>query len=102
MIRESLEDDAQYEVILSDTLDNCMSFGALQKVIIPRSGPGTAKIFLEYSTVEEAGRVIAALGSIGHIEAVYCDPECLSMHNWFMSIQSFATQQLICEKWEGM
>ena len=110
MIRDDIKDDAQYAVLFEATQKNCAQFGSLLKVIIPRSGPGASKIFLEYETAEEAGRVIAALGGMGDrqhgkVEAVYCDPVCLDMHNWFLSIQPFATQDAISHNeglWKGM
>jgi len=108
--RDELEDDAQYTALFEEMQIMCSKFGMLLKVIIPRSGPGASKIFLEYETAEEAGKVIAAFGGLGDcqhgkIEVVYCDPECLCMNNWCLSIQSFATQDAISHReglWRGM
>ena len=71
-------DDAEYEDILEDTREECASFGTLKNIIIPRSGPGATKIFLEYLTVEDAGHAIDGLAgrTFGgrKVEAVYFDP----------------------------
>lgn len=75
---EDLTDDAEYEDILEDTREECASFGTLKNIIIPRSGPGATKIFLEYLTVEDSGRAIEGLAgrTFGgrKVEAVYYDP----------------------------
>ena len=75
---EDLTDDAEYEDILEDTREECASFGTLKNIIIPRSGPGATKIFLEYLTVEDAGSAINGLAgrTFGgrKVEAVYFDP----------------------------
>jgi hypothetical protein len=75
---EDLTDDAEYEDILEDTREECASFGTLKNIIIPRSGPGATKIFLEYVTVEDAGHAINGLAgrTFGgrKVEAVYFDP----------------------------
>lgn len=75
---KELIDDTEYEEILEDTRDECTPFGTLKNVIIPRTGPGATKIFLEYLTVEDAGRAIAGLAGRTFdgrkVEAVYFDP----------------------------
>lgn len=75
---DDLTDDAEYEDILEDTREECASFGILKNIIIPRSGPGATKIFLEYLTVEDAGSAINGLAgrTFGgrKVEAVYFDP----------------------------
>ncbi len=75
---DDLTDDAEYEDILEDTREECASFGTLKNIIIPRSGPGATKIFLEYLTVEDAGHAIDGLAgrTFGgrKVEAVYFDP----------------------------
>ncbi len=75
---EDLTDDAEYEDILEDTREECATFGTLKNIIIPRSGPGATKIFLEYVTVEDAGHAIHGLAgrTFGgrKVEAVYFDP----------------------------
>lgn len=60
--QEDLEDDAEYNDILEDTRDECSSFGTLKNIIIPRTGPGATKIFLEYLTAEDAKKAIVGLG----------------------------------------
>lgn len=75
---KDLVDDAEYEDILEDTRDECSPFGTLKNIVIPRDGPGATKIFLEYVTVEDAGRAIAGLAGRTFdgrkVEAVYFDP----------------------------
>jgi splicing factor U2AF subunit len=56
-----LESDEEYQDIMEDTKDECSQFGSLKSVIIPRSGPGATKIFLEYLTKEDAAKAIAGL-----------------------------------------
>lgn len=75
---QDLEDDTEYEDILEDTRDECSSFGTLKNIVIPRTGPGATKIFLEYLSVEDAGKAIAGLAGRTFdgrkVEAVYFDP----------------------------
>jgi Transcriptional repressor len=56
-----LENDEEYQDIMEDTKDECSQFGSLKSVIIPRSGPGATKIFLEYLTKEDAAKAITGL-----------------------------------------
>lgn len=75
--QEDLEDDAEYNDILEDTRDECSSFGTLKNIIIPRTGPGATKIFLEYLTAEDAKKAIVGLGGRTfdgrQVEAVFYD-----------------------------
>eukprot|EP00581_Thalassiosira_minuscula_P001375 CAMPEP_0183745768 /NCGR_PEP_ID=MMETSP0737-20130205/66410_1 /TAXON_ID=385413 /ORGANISM="Thalassiosira miniscula, Strain CCMP1093" /LENGTH=498 /DNA_ID=CAMNT_0025981447 /DNA_START=100 /DNA_END=1596 /DNA_ORIENTATION=- len=75
---QDLEDDTEYNDILEDTRDECATFGTLKNIVIPRSGPGATKIFLEYLTVEDAAKSIAGLAGRTwegrKVEAVYFDP----------------------------
>lgn len=77
LTQQDLEDDEEYTDILEDTRDECSSFGSLKNIIIPRSGPGATKIFLEYLSVEDAGKVIAGLKGRTfdgrQVEATYFD-----------------------------
>lgn len=61
LTQQDLENDEEFEEILEDTRDECSSFGPLKNVIIPRSGSGATKIFLEYQTAEDAAKAIAGL-----------------------------------------
>lgn len=74
---QDLEDDTEYEDILEDTRDECSSFGTLKNIVIPRTGPGATKIFLEYLSVEDAGKAIQGLAGRTFdgrkVEAVYFD-----------------------------
>jgi len=56
-----LKSDEDYEEILEDTKEECGQFGALKNVIIPRSGPGATKIFLEYNSIDDAAGAIRGL-----------------------------------------
>lgn len=56
-----LQEDKDYEEILEDTRDECSQFGALKSIIMPRSGIGATKVFLEYLTSDDAGKAIRAL-----------------------------------------
>jgi RNA recognition motif-containing protein len=56
-----LQSDQDYEEIMEDTKDECSQFGALKSVIIPRSGVGATKIFLEYLNKDDAAKAIAGL-----------------------------------------
>jgi splicing factor U2AF subunit len=84
---KELIDDTEYEEILEDTRDECTPFGTLKNVIIPRTGPGATKIFLEYMTVEDAGRAIAGLAGRTFdgrkVEAVYFDPVKFANQDYF-------------------
>ncbi len=75
---QDLVNDAEYEDILEDTRDECAPFGTLKNIVIPRTGPGATKIFLEYVNVEDAGRAIAGLAGRTFdgrkVEAVFFDP----------------------------
>ena len=107
MVFDDLKNDAEYQNLLVETHNECSKFGNLKKLLIPRCGPGAGSIFLEYETAEEGGKIVASLGGIvgpkgGGIEAEYCDPACLSVNNYFMSIQVYETQEAAAHMWEGM
>ena len=85
-----LTSDVEYQKLLVDTRDELSKFGELKTLIVPRCGPGAGSIFLECMSADDAARVVAALGGyeVGDgrkIEAVYCNPLALSMHNYFLS-----------------
>lgn len=75
---QDLIDTDEYNDILEDTRDECASFGTLKNIVIPRDGPGATKIFLEYMSVEDAGKAIAGLAGRTFdgrkVEALYFDP----------------------------
>ena len=77
LTQKDLEDDSEYNDILEDTRDECSSFGTLKNIVIPRRGPGATKIFLEYMTLEDAGKAIAGLAGRTFdgrkVEAAYFD-----------------------------
>jgi len=78
LTQQDLDDDAEYNDILEDTRDECSSFGTLKNIIIPRTGPGATKIFLEYTSAEDAGKAITGLAGRTFdgrkVEALYFDP----------------------------
>lgn len=61
LTQQDLDNDEEFKEIMEDTRDECSSFGLLKNVVIPRSGPGATKIFLEYTTPEDAAKAIAGL-----------------------------------------
>jgi len=77
LTQQDLKNDAEYNDILEDTRDECSSFGTLKNIVIPRNGLGATKIFLEYLTVEDAGKAIAGLAGRTFdgrkVEAAYFD-----------------------------
>jgi splicing factor U2AF subunit len=58
---KDLESDQEYQEIMEDTKEECSQFGALKSLVIPRTGPGATKIFLEYLTKDDAAKAIAGL-----------------------------------------
>jgi len=107
MVIDDLKNDRVYQNLLAETHNECSKFGNVKMLIIPRCGPGAGSIFIEYETAGEGGKIVASLGGIvrrkgGGIEAEYCDPACLSMNNYFMSIQVYETQEAAAHMWEGM
>ena len=75
-----LNDPEEYQDILDDTREQCQEFGALQSVVIPKLGqPGATKIFLEYSSPQDAAAAIRGLqgrtfdGRL--VEATYWDEQ---------------------------
>jgi len=83
---EDLKDNSEYEDILEDTREECSSFGTLKNIIIPRDGPGATKIFLEYMTVEDAGKAIQGLAGRTfdgrRVEAIYFDVMKFQNHDY--------------------
>ena len=76
---QDLESNEDYEEIMEDTKDECSQFGSLRSVIIPRSGPGVTKIFLEYISNDDAAKAIQGLAGRTFdgrkVEAVFFDEE---------------------------
>ena len=59
---EDLVNEEEYNDILEDTKEECGQFGALTSVIIPKKGEvGETKIFLQYSSPDDAAKAIAGL-----------------------------------------
>lgn len=57
-----LVNEEEYNDIMEDTRDECGQFGSLVSVIIPKAGEaGATKIFLEYSSPDDAAKAIAGL-----------------------------------------
>ena len=81
-----LRDDQEYNEILEDTKDECSQFGALKSIIMPRTGMGATKIFLEYLTSDDAGKAIHALAGRTFdgrkVEAVYFSEEKYKLQDY--------------------
>jgi RNA recognition motif-containing protein len=80
LTEDDLRNDEEYIEILEDTRDECSQFGALKHVVIPRLGEkGATKIFLEYSSVDDAAKAIQGLAGRTFdgrkVEATYYDEE---------------------------
>ncbi|KAJ2887571.1 hypothetical protein FB639_001219 [Coemansia asiatica] len=64
-----LSNDEEYEDIVEDVRDECMSYGTVEDLQIPRQDPdqpdtkvpGVGKIFIKYSTPEQATKALNAL-----------------------------------------
>lgn len=87
LTEDDLKDDQEYTEILEDTRDECSQFGTLKQVIIPRLGEkGATKIFLEYSSSEDAAKAIQGLAGRTFdgrkVEAVYYDEAKFSSKNF--------------------
>lgn len=66
VVNEVLEDDEEYEDIKEEMEEEGRKFGNLQKVVIPRPGDegstgGVGRVFLKYSSCEEAERAQVAM-----------------------------------------
>jgi RNA recognition motif. (a.k.a. RRM, RBD, or RNP domain) len=48
----STEDD--HQGLLDEVREECAKYGKLRTIVIPREGPGAGKIYLQYSTLQEA------------------------------------------------
>lgn len=64
---EELMDDTEYEEILEDMRDECMKFGTIANLVIPRPGssgdtsPGVGMVFVEYADTEGSLKAKTAL-----------------------------------------
>jgi RNA recognition motif-containing protein len=83
---EDLQSDQSYEEILEDTKDECSQFGALKSTVIPRTGVGACKIFLEYLSTEDAAKAIQGLAGRTFdgrkVEADYFDEDKFANQNY--------------------
>jgi len=74
---DDLESEEDYNEVLEETKEECSEFGALRNIVIPRTGVGATKIFLEYQTIEDAAKAIKALAGRTFdgrtIDAAYMD-----------------------------
>ena len=62
LTEQDLSNEEEYQDIMEDTRSECEQFGQLASVVIPKAGEvGATKIFLEYATVEDAGKAVQAL-----------------------------------------
>jgi RNA recognition motif. (a.k.a. RRM, RBD, or RNP domain) len=59
---QDLENEEEYNAILEDTREECSQFGQLISVIIPKANEiGATKIFLEYTSTNDAQKAIDGL-----------------------------------------
>jgi len=74
---DDLESDEDYTEVMEETKEECGEFGKLRNIVIPRTGVGATKIFLEYETTEDAAKAIKALAGRTFdgrtIDAAYID-----------------------------
>jgi splicing factor U2AF subunit len=80
---EDLVNEDEYKEILEDTREECGQFGLLISIQIPKTGePGATKIFLEYSSIDDAAKAIAGLAGRTFdgrkVEASYFDETSFS------------------------
>jgi hypothetical protein len=80
---EDLVNEDEYKEILEDTREECGQFGQLISIEIPKTGePGATKIFLEYSSTDDAAKAIAGLAGRTFdgrkVEAAYFDEASFS------------------------
>ena len=62
LTRADLENDSDYNEILEDTREECGQFGQLVSTVIPRANePGATKVYLEYSSTNDAQSAIDSL-----------------------------------------
>ena len=62
LTEEDLKNPDEYNDIMEDTREECGQFGQLISVHIPKNGEaGATKIFLEYASVDDAGKAIDGL-----------------------------------------
>ena len=61
LTEQDLEDDQEYQEIMEDTKEECSQFGALKNIVIPRTGVGMTKIFLEYMSKDDSVKAIQGL-----------------------------------------
>ena len=59
VIKEELEDSEEFEDLLADIRGECEKFGALDCVVMPRTGEqevdnGVGKVFLKYKKLADA------------------------------------------------
>ncbi|KAJ1799697.1 hypothetical protein LPJ59_001650 [Coemansia sp. RSA 2399] len=87
-----LEDDEEYADIVDDVRDECGSYGTVIELLIPRNGgsdvkvPGVGKIFVQYSSPEEATAALNALAGrqfMGRtVIASYITEDDFANHNY--------------------
>ncbi|TPX61839.1 hypothetical protein PhCBS80983_g00758 [Powellomyces hirtus] len=63
---DELIDDQEYEDLMEDVREECMKFGTVRNLTIPRptegrEGPGVGKIFVQYETLEQSGAALRSL-----------------------------------------
>jgi len=75
--REELFNEADYADIFEDTESEAKKFGVIERVVIPRDGPGVGRVFIHYRSAPEAMQAFRALNgrkfSNRTVEARYYD-----------------------------
>lgn len=86
---DDLVDDNEYLDIVDDVRTECVKYGTVVGVEIPRGAegdPGVGRIFVRYATAEEASRCCASLQGRRFEErpvvARYFDPHRFERHEW--------------------
>jgi hypothetical protein len=49
-----LATEEDHQGLLDEVKEECAKYGKLRTILIPRQGPGAGKIYLQYSTIQEA------------------------------------------------
>jgi len=58
---EDLEYDEDYRETMEEIKDECVQYGTLKNMCMPRTGVHATKIFLEYASVEDAEKAFNEL-----------------------------------------
>jgi splicing factor U2AF 65 kDa subunit len=83
---EELQNPNDYQDIFEETEGEARKFGRLQRVIIPRNGPGVGRVFLHYAAPTESMQAFAVLNgrkfSNRTVEARFYDEKAFSSNDY--------------------